>query len=87
MGKREGKGRRGKDRRVKKRERAWMFQSVLNAILKMRIRIRAGSRRHRRGGVERRNQMVSPQRASAVGAEAETSPIECVHLDLFVLHI
>lgn len=36
-----------------------MFQSVLNAISKMRIRIRAGNRQHRWGGVGRRNQTVN----------------------------
>lgn len=39
----------------------------------------------RQGGEEESD--GQPSRASAVGAEAETSPFECVHLDLFVLHI
>lgn len=39
----------------------------------------------RRGGEEESD--GQPSQASTVGAEAETSPIECVHLDLFVLHI
>lgn len=89
MGKREGKGRRRKDRRGKKRKKGLDVSGCVKChfenVSKDKGREEAAQMRLRQGGEEESDGQSS--RTLMNGAETETSPFECVQLDLFVSHI